>query len=101
MASVSSLPPIDQETSTSTGDERTAPGEERLTTGSQHEFPDSWGNGGRSLVFLECRAVEIGLCDVSVLSMAGDRQSNVLLQTEFNEGSVAVSPDGRWLAYDS
>ncbi|MBI2188922.1 MAG: protein kinase [Acidobacteria bacterium] len=75
--------------------------EERLTTGPQYEFPESWGNGGRDLVFLECRAASAGPCDVSVLSMAGERQTKVLLQTEFNEGSASVSPDGRWLAYDS
>ena len=75
--------------------------EERLTTGSQNEFPESWGNGGRDLVFLECRSTNAGPCDVSVLSIAGDRHAKVLLQTEFNEGSATVSPDGRWLAYDS
>jgi serine/threonine-protein kinase len=74
--------------------------EERLTTGSQHEFAGSWGNGGRDLVFLECVSSQ-GSCDVSVLSMTEERQVKVLLQTEFNEGSVTLSPDGRWLAYDS
>jgi eukaryotic-like serine/threonine-protein kinase len=73
--------------------------EERLTTGSQHEFPESWGNGGRDLVFMECQSAQ--MCDVSVLSMAGERQTKVLLQTKFNEQNAAVSPDGRWLAYDS
>jgi serine/threonine-protein kinase len=75
--------------------------EERLTTGSQHEFPASWGNGGRDLVFLECPTPQSGPCDVSVLSMTGERQTKVLLQTKFNEQDASVSPDGRWLAYDS
>jgi serine/threonine-protein kinase len=75
--------------------------EERLTTGSQQEFPESWANGGRDLLFTECRNPQIGPCDVSVLSMAGERQAKVLLRTEFDEQNAAVSPDGRWLAYDS
>jgi serine/threonine-protein kinase len=75
--------------------------EERLTTGSQQEVPESWGNGGRDLVFMECQSVQAGPCDVSVLSMAGERHAKVLLQTKFNEQTAAVSPDGRWLAYDS
>jgi serine/threonine-protein kinase len=75
--------------------------EERLTTGSQQEYPGSWGNSGRDLVFLECRTAQVGLCDMSVLSMTGERQAKVLLQTDFHEGSATVSPDGRWLAYDS
>jgi serine/threonine-protein kinase len=33
--------------------------------------------------------------------MAGERHAKVLLQTKFNEQTAAVSPDGRWLAYDS
>jgi serine/threonine-protein kinase len=33
--------------------------------------------------------------------MAGERQVKVLLQTKFNEQHPRVSPDGRWLAYDS
>jgi Tol biopolymer transport system component len=74
--------------------------EERLTTGPQQEFPQSWANGGRDLVFTECRTSD-GPCDLSVLSLAGERQAKVLLQTEFNEDFATVSPDGRWLAYDS
>ena len=75
--------------------------EERLTTGSHDEFPESWGNGGRDLVFMECRGSPSPTCDVSALSMTGQRQAKVLLQTQFSEQAAAVSRDGRWLAYDS
>lgn len=74
---------------------------ERLTTGSQHEIPGSWGNNGRELVFMECRTFNAGPCDLSVLSMEGKREAKVLLQTEFNEAFPTVSPDGRWVAYES
>jgi Tol biopolymer transport system component len=77
--------------------------EERLTMGAQQEFPGSWGNGGRDLVFMECRTPNAGLCDVAVLSFTGDRRTRtkVLLQTEFDESFPTVSPDGRWVAYQS
>jgi serine/threonine-protein kinase len=74
---------------------------QRLTTGPQHEFPSAWGNDGRELVFLDCRTPQIGLCDMSVVSLDGERQPEVLLQTESNELFPTVSPDGRWLAYES
>jgi serine/threonine-protein kinase len=77
--------------------------EERLTMGSQAEFPGAWANGGRDLVFMVCRSNLIAAppCDLSVLSLEGARQPKVLLQTEFDESFPAVSPDGRWLAYQS
>jgi serine/threonine-protein kinase len=74
---------------------------QRLTTGPQHEYPSAWGNGGRELVFMDCRTPQIGLCDMSVVSLDGERQPKVLLRTEFNELFPALSPDGRWLAYES
>jgi serine/threonine-protein kinase len=75
--------------------------EERLTMGTQHEFPGSWAAGGRDLVFMECRTSNGGPCDLSVLSLEGERTAKVLLQTEFDESLPTVSPDGRWLAYQS
>jgi serine/threonine-protein kinase len=39
--------------------------------------------------------------DVAVLSLAGDRERRPLLTSQFNEYRPALSPDGRWLAYQS
>ena len=39
--------------------------------------------------------------DMSILSMGGDGQTEILLQTEFVEGHSQFSPDGRWLAFIS
>ena len=36
-----------------------------------------------------------------MLSLAGDRGVETLLATEFRESNGEVSPDGRWLAYES
>ncbi len=73
---------------------------ERLTMSPQHEFPFGWANGGRDLVFSECRTNTVP-CDLWLLSMEGNRQAKALLQTEFNEAFPTVSSDGRWLAYES
>ncbi len=39
--------------------------------------------------------------DIGVLSMEGEGSRRLLLQEEFNEFHPAVSPDGRWIAYQS
>jgi Tol biopolymer transport system component len=39
--------------------------------------------------------------DIWVLSLFGDRQSTPYVQTEFQETQPRLSPDGRWLAYQS
>jgi serine/threonine-protein kinase len=39
--------------------------------------------------------------DVAVLSLAGDRERRPLLDSQFNEYRPALSPDRRWLAYQS
>ena len=36
-----------------------------------------------------------------MLSVDGERTSTILLDTEFQEANAALSPDGRWLAYES
>ncbi len=39
--------------------------------------------------------------DLGMLSLEGERISTLLLETEFNEQNTALSPDGRWMAYQS
>jgi serine/threonine-protein kinase len=39
--------------------------------------------------------------DIAVLSLAGDHERRPLLSTQFNENRPTLSPDGRWLAYQS
>ena len=66
------------------------------------ESPDagafSWGAEGQ-LVFNEGGAV--GGRNISTLTLDGDRHREVLLDSEFGQRRPAVSPDGRWLAYES
>jgi serine/threonine-protein kinase len=39
--------------------------------------------------------------DIGVVSLEGEPKADPLIQTEFSEDHGAISPDGRWIAYDS
>ena len=39
--------------------------------------------------------------DLMVLALTGERAITPLIQTTFNERNAEISPDGRWLAYES
>ncbi|MDA2937576.1 protein kinase, partial [Acidobacteria bacterium AH-259-A15] len=62
---------------------------ERLTTSPNRHLPYSFSPDGKRLVFYE-------RWDLHVLSMEGEPTSQPLFQTQFAEGGVAISPDGRW-----
>ena len=42
-----------------------------------------------------------GVPDIGVLMMEGERTVEMLLDAEYVEAAPALSPDGRWLAYES
>jgi serine/threonine-protein kinase len=58
----------------------------------------SWAADGR-LLFNE--STPAGPRNISVLAMQGERKHDILLDSEFGEQRPMVSPDGRWLAYES
>ena len=39
--------------------------------------------------------------DLGMLSLDGDRSSTILLDGEYQERNASLSPDGRWIAYES
>jgi serine/threonine-protein kinase len=39
--------------------------------------------------------------DLMIMGLSGDRTITPLIQTTFNERNAEISPDGRWLAYES
>ncbi len=61
------------------------------------KYPQAFSPGGGVLVF-EDRSLRT---NIGMLELDGDRSSTLLLQGEFNERNASLSPDGRWIAYES
>jgi serine/threonine-protein kinase len=73
-------------------------GDERLTTGPQQRV-NAISPDGTQLVFEELTPA--GDYDFKLLHLTGTPRVEPLLQTPFDERNAAVSPDGRWMAYES
>ena len=65
---------------------------DRLKEGAAR--PWAWAADGR-LIFNQAPG------DIGVLTMEGERTVEMLLDAEYVEAAPALSPDGRWLAYES
>jgi Tol biopolymer transport system component len=61
--------------------------------------PVAWTPDGKYLVFAQL--VKGSQYDLWLMPLEGDRKPVPHLRTPFNESLAAISPDGRWLAYDS
>jgi serine/threonine-protein kinase len=75
--------------------------EERLltaSTGTSFPAPESFSPDGKLLIFSQIDPVRQS--DIYVLSL-DDRKVQPFLATPFNESGGALSPDGRWIAYQS
>jgi eukaryotic-like serine/threonine-protein kinase len=62
-------------------------------------YQTDWSNDGKYLVYRKFG--EKTASDLWLLPLSGDRQPKPYLATQFNEDWGKVSPDGRWLAYQS
>ena len=71
---------------------------ERLSVGSTIQGPSSFSPDGKRLVF---NAPLTPPYDIGMLSLDSERREEMLLKTKFSESGGVVSPDGRWLAYES
>ena len=73
--------------------------EQPLLITSQNKVPQSWTSDGRFLLYTvddpKTRA------DVWALPMTGDRKPFPVVQSAANEAAAQVSPDGKWMAYQS
>ncbi len=74
--------------------------EELLFRGdSRGLFISDWSKDGKFIVY--CKAREKTGLDIVLLPLSGDLQPHDYLATQFDEYWAKVSPDGRWLAYQS
>ena len=73
--------------------------EERLTTSSHDQRPASWSPDGQILIFEDTDPQT--RADIWWLAMGRDRTPRPFLRTPFNETAPRLSPDGRYIAYQS
>ncbi|HVH26654.1 MAG TPA: protein kinase [Vicinamibacterales bacterium] len=71
--------------------------EELLVESDVPKMPMSWSPSGESIVYWE----QVGGGDQWMLPLTGDRKPLPILNTPFGEAFPQVSPDGKWMAYDS
>ena len=74
---------------------------QRLMTASDETVvigPSSWSPNGEHPAFW---SVGAGAADIGLLSLNGNGTPEALLASSFGEQVPAISPDGRWMAYES
>ena len=72
---------------------------EELSTTRPIQMASAWGGEPDTLVVM--RANSMTDANIHLLRLEGDRGSEPLIATSFSESLPAVSPDGRWIAYQS
>jgi Tol biopolymer transport system component len=73
--------------------------EERVAELGSGSAPTQWSQDGRHVVYQIFTPKT--LYDVGIVDMTGDRKAQMLLQTPFNESRASLSPDSKWLVYES
>ena len=71
----------------------------RVFRGPDNYMPFVSADAGRLLVFVQGPTARSG--DVAVLTLEEPVRIQPLIHTEYREGNADVSPDGRWVAYQS
>ena len=72
---------------------------ERLTTSPNQQTPNAISPDGTLLVHLET-SLKTGN-DLMLMPLAAPRHAQPLIATPFSELNADISPDGRWIAYQS
>jgi Tol biopolymer transport system component len=73
--------------------------EQRLPSTPQPKFPMDWSRDGRFLLYNSLDP-KSGV-DIWGLPLEGSREPFEVIRTSFNEQHPQLSPDGRWVAYQS
>jgi eukaryotic-like serine/threonine-protein kinase len=71
--------------------------EELLLEANTPTIPMSWSSDGRSIVYVTQNQSR----DMFVLPVSGERKPAAVVPTQFDESHGQVSPDGKWIAYES
>jgi len=71
---------------------------ERIDTGTRAEAPTSFSPDGKRLVVLTPMS---GPMHIGLLELEHPTEEKMLVTSSFSENNGVVSPDGRWLAYES
>jgi eukaryotic-like serine/threonine-protein kinase len=72
---------------------------ERLTTSANDQFPYVVTPDGQSVIYIELSSTTS--YDIYSVPLTGDRKPKALLATQFDERRPALSPDGKWMVYQS
>ena len=72
---------------------------ERLSSGTQTQGPNSFSPDGTQLIF--STPLDPADCDLGVIALGPTRTATMLLHSAASETNGEISPDGRWLAYES
>jgi hypothetical protein len=77
-------------------------GDEAITDEEGQKIPTDWSSDGRFVTLFDREAGGARLIRLSAISLSGDRKAfTVLPPLPGFLGDVRLSPDGRWLAYDT
>jgi Tol biopolymer transport system component/predicted Ser/Thr protein kinase len=78
-------------------------GDEELlfSNASNNSYPTSWSSDGRFILYTNGSVGSSTLQDLWALPLMGDRKPLAVVQTPFVETTGRISPDGRWVAYQS
>lgn len=75
-------------------------GTERLTEGQEAHMANAFSPDGRRLIFRADTGTGTGQ-DLRMLVLDGEPRIMPLIQTPFNERNAEISPDGKWMAFQS
>lgn len=75
-------------------------GTERLTEGTETHVPNAFSPDGRRLIFRVDSGTATGQ-DLRMLVLDGEPRIMPLIQSPFNERNAEISPDGKWIAFQS
>lgn len=75
--------------------------EEVLYTSNEETWGTDWSPDGKYLLLSKGKYIGGNPCDIWVLPLVGERVPFPLVKTPFLEVDARISPDGKWIAYQS